>query len=301
MHPSPTVTAASLSVDAGSDPAAAAAIYAEHGCVVVRGLLADLAPAILADVQRAAAEAWARVDRAQRGEEGWWLDGSLFIPVAPDPARRTAPGSGGDRQLMLIGLGVRRSAAMLAAALSPGACDLAAAILGPDVELMDDGQVVSKDPSGGHAKHMHQDSAYFQHAGAGPVACLGYLVDTDLVNGALHVVPGSHRLGHLPHIDTSSHLGLDPATWSIERGTPIIGRAGDAIFFHQHCIHGSPSNRSQSPRPVCIHRYRAIGDRIVAHATTAANRAHSGAEWAERREREVQRLVVRGFRRAEPA
>ncbi len=299
MRPAPaaptrTPTAAELSLDAATlDLSQAAALFAEHGCVIVRGLHRHTCAAVAADVQRATDEAYRQADRAVRSEEGWWLGGSLFIPAAP--------GSGRERQLMLVGLGYRRSAAMLRAALEPQACDLAAAILGPDVELMDDGQIVSKEPSGGHAKYMHQDSAYFQHAGLGPVACLTYLVDTDLVNGALHVVPGSHRLGYLPHVDTASHLGLDPQTWGIERGTPIIGRAGDAIFFHQHCIHGSPSNHSKAARPVCIHRYRAIGDRIVAHATTAANRAHSGAEAAAARERGVQRLVVRGFRTMEVA
>ncbi len=287
-------TAADLSLDAATlDLARAARIYAEHGCVIVRGLHRHTVAAVAVDVQRATDEAYRLADKAVRSEEGWWLGGNLFIPAAPGSAR--------ERQLMLVGLGYRRSAAMLRAALEPAACDLAAAILGPDVELMDDGQIVSKEPSGGHAKHMHQDSAYFQHAGLGPAACLTYLIDTDLVNGALHVVPGSHRLGYLPHLDTTSHLGLDPQTWSIERGTPIIGKAGDAIFFHQHCIHGSPSNRSKAARPVCIHRYRAIGDRIVAHATTAANRAHSGADSAAERERAVQRLVVRGFRTMELA
>ena len=41
------------------------------------------------------------------------------------------------------------------------------------------------------------------------ISILSYVVDTDLVNGALHVVPGTHRLNTLEHVATFSHLGLD--------------------------------------------------------------------------------------------
>ncbi len=284
-----TIGADDLSVDGDRlDVVKAASIYRQHGCLVVRGLHREYVAGIAADVAQATAESWAGIDQARKAEEGWWLQGSLFIAGPPD--------SGRERQLMLVGLSYRRSAAMLRSAIDERTCHLAAEVLGPNVELMDDGQVVQKEPVGGHAKWLHQDSAYFQHRDQGPFACLIYLVDTDLVNGALHVVPGSHQLGYLPHVDTSSHLGLPPAEWPMERGTPIIGKAGDAIFFHQHMVHGSPANRSQAVRPVCIHRYRAIGDSIIAHATTAANRAHNGAESAEKREREVNRLVVHGRR-----
>ncbi|MFM2090824.1 MAG: hypothetical protein RLZZ127_1313 [Planctomycetota bacterium] len=289
MQPATLPTVADLSVDADTlDPVHAATIYREHGCLVVRGLHRHLMAAVAADIRRAADEAYARMDQATKGEEGWWLDGSLFIPAPAGHVR--------DRQLMMVGLGYHRSAAMLASALEPRTCDLAAAVLGPDVEMMDLGQVVYKEPTGGHAKYMHQDSAYFEHAGQGPMACLVYVVDTDLVNGALHVVPGSHRGGYIPHIDTSSHLGLPLDRFPITAGVAITGRAGDAIFFHQHCIHGSPANRSAAPRPVCIHRYRAVGDRITVHATTAGNRKHAGTDWADSTEAAARRIVVRGFR-----
>ena len=74
----------------------------------------------------------------------------------------------------------------------------------------------------------------FEHRFEGPVGALSYVVDTDLVNGALHVVPGSHRMGTLRHVDTFSHLGLDPEEWPWERSVPICGQAGDTILFAKY-------------------------------------------------------------------
>ena len=85
---------------------------------------------------------------------------------------------------------------------------------------------------GGNPKYLHQDSAYFMFGGEGVCATLNYTTRTDLArdNGPLYVIPGSHRHGHLPHVDTPSHLGLS-SEWSFEDGICIEGDGGDAIFF----------------------------------------------------------------------
>ena len=100
------------------------------------------------------------------------------------------------------------------------ALDLVEAILGPNIETFGNGQSLVKEPVGGHPKHLHQDSAYFEHKYEGPVALLNYVVDTNLENGALYVVPGSHKMGQLKHVDTFSHLGLDEDEWPWEAAAP---------------------------------------------------------------------------------
>ena len=123
------------------------------------------------------------------------------------------------------------------------------------------------------------------------------MVDTDLVNGALHVVPGSHQFGQLRHVDTFSHLGLDEDEWPWEAALPIVGQAGDSIFFNVKTIHGSRQNHSDTPRPVFIIRYRRPDDYAVVRATTTANRAEAEKRAQQaRRENEPQGLMVRGFR-----
>lgn len=261
------LTTDDLSFTATSPVSDIAACYSEHGCAVIRGLAASHASAIAAAIAAATADAqrlYAAGAYTTSAEGHYTSDGSLFLP--------RPHGS----QLMTLGLGYHSSAAMLQAAIDTGLVRIATAILGADVELMDDGQVVTKAPSHGHAKRLHQDAAYFEHAGPGPLAALAYLVDTSFTNGSLHVVPGSHRHGLLPHIDTDSHLGL--AEHNLDQAVEIPGNAGDVILFHQYTIHGSPENHSQTTRPVCIHRYRQIGDRVIAGGTTTANRSSHAAD-----------------------
>ena len=267
----------------------AAAIYKEHGCLVVRGLMKPYLEAINRDIENAARESIALLDQAKKIPEGWVTpNGTLFLPAPANFDR--------DKQIMVLAVSYYSSAAFLQAAFDPRAVDLAEAILGPNVELFMNGQCLYKEPVGGHPKELHQDSAYFEHRFEGPCANLNYCVDTDLVNGALYVVPGSHRMGTLNHIDTFSHLGLDPHDWPWERALPIIGKAGDSIFFHVKTIHGSQQNHSKLPRPVFINRYRAADDYVVIGATSKENREDAAKRIAEAKKENQMGLLVRGFR-----
>ena len=285
------ITAEEISVSVDNvNIAEAAEIYREHGCLVVRGLMKPYIDEMAADIAATVCQSVEMLDRAERRPEGWVSpNGSLFIP-APEGYDR-------DKQIMTVGISYFTSAAFLRAAMDPTALDILEAVLGPNIELFGQGQSLVKEPVGGHPKHLHQDSAYFEHRFEGPVGILTYVVDTDLVNGALHVVPGTHKQGQLKHVDTFSHLGLDEDEWPWEAALPITGQAGDAIFFHVRTVHGSKQNHSKAPRPVFINRYRRPDDYAIIRATTTTNRAEAekSAEQA-RREDEPQGLMVRGFR-----
>ncbi|MAE63026.1 MAG: mitomycin antibiotic biosynthesis protein [Phycisphaeraceae bacterium] len=287
---SSNVSVQALEVTAeGLDIQAAADIYRHHGCLVVRGLMTRYLTAIRRDIDRIIEETVAGIDGATRVEVGWSTpNGALLIP-APEGYHR-------DKQMMCLPLSYHHSAAFFQSAFDPTALDLVEAVLGPNIELFQLGQSLVKEPVGGHPKNLHQDAAYFEHKYEGPMGQLTYVVDTDLENGCLHVVPGSHRLGVLKHEDTLSHLGLNADEWPWERALPIVGRAGDAIFFHVKCIHGSKPNRSDQPRPVFIHRYRRSDDFIVINATTTANREEAEKHVAEAKKDNQLHLMVRGFR-----
>ncbi|MCX6367516.1 MAG: phytanoyl-CoA dioxygenase family protein [Armatimonadetes bacterium] len=276
------------------DIAKAAAIYAEHGCLVVRGLMKPYIEAIAREVEQVADTARSLYEQAKEVPGIGWTtpDGTLWIK---------APGSyNRDKQIMVLALRYTTSGAFLQSAMDKTTVDLVEAVLGPNIELFLDGQCLYKEPVGGHTKNLHQDSAYFEHRFEGPMASLNYVVDTDLVNGALHVVPGSHKLGQLTHIDTFSHLGLDPDEWPWEKSLPICGKAGDAIFFHYRCIHGSKENHSEKPRPVFIHRYRRPDDYVTISAATASAREEAEKHAAEVKKQNQQGLMVRGVRKWEP-
>ena len=220
-----TVTVEDIEVFADDlNPQAAAETFKKHGALVVRGLMKPYIDEIHRDIEAAAAESIASLDCAEKIVEGWRTpNGTLFLPAPPGYSR--------DKQIMVLAINYFTSAAFFRSALDESALDIVEAILGQSVEVYGNGQCLYKEPVGGHPKHLHQDSAYFEHRYEGPVGILNYVVDTDLVNGALHVVPGSHRLGQLKHIDTFSHLGLDDDEWPWERALPIVGEGGGLHLF----------------------------------------------------------------------
>jgi len=284
-----TVEDIELSAD-NLDPKRAADIYQEHGALVVRGLMKPYINQIRYDVEATAVEAIAQLPNARKVPEGWLTpDGTLFLPAPKGFVR--------DKQIMVLACNYKTSAAFFKSATDDKLLDVVEQILGPDIELFIDGQCLYKEPVGGHAKNLHQDAAYFEHRYEGPVATLNYVVDTDLQNGALHVIPGTHRMGLLKHVDTSSHLGLDEKEWGWDRALPIIGKAGDAIFFHVKTVHGSKPNFSNASRPVFIHRYRRADDYVVIGATTTENRTVAEKRMEEANKENQRGFMVRGRRR----
>lgn len=298
----PTVSAADLEIsalelDTPQGVAKAAAIYREHGAVVVRGLVAPYVDAVRADIEAAARTAIEQLPHADQISVGWVTPaGALFLP-APEGFAPAGEDGTRDKQIMLLPVTYRSSAAFFRSAFDARTVALVSTILGPDVEIFDEGQCLYKEPVGGHPKNLHQDSSYFEHRFEGPMGALCYAVDTDLENGALHLVPGSQHLGTLDHIDTFSHLGLDETEWPWTRALPICGNAGDAIFFHYRTIHGSKENHSQASRPVFIHRYRQVDDYVTVGAATAAGRTEAEKN-ADKAHKSSQRgLMLCGTRR----
>ena len=232
--------------------------------------------------------------KLERVDEGWITpDGTLFIPAAHDgtategnrhlPVRELVAELGDapdvPLQVMVPAVDYQSSSALfqcgkcghslcvffrslkaaLCAACDERVLDIVGEIFGsPNIELFGNGQLVYKEPGGGHAVNLHQDAAFFEFGGSGlsPIGTLNYCVDTNrsLNNGPLTVFPGTHRRGFIDHVDTSSHLGLDPAVWTVDAGVTLEGRAGDSILFHQHTVHGSSPNHSPDPRATFINR-----------------------------------------------
>ena len=293
----------------------AVSTFKKYGCLVVRGLNAGYVDDIFKDAVVVAKQAVSLLDQAEKIPQGWQTpDGTLFIPASPEYRSKL----GRDKQIMVLGLDYMTSAAMTRAALDKRCLDIIEGILGPNIELFGKGQCFFKEPAGGNPKYLHQDNAYFEFAKEGIVGTLNYAVDTDLKrnNGPLYVIPGTHRKGgyghdrsgaysgltehnaYIEHVDTDSHLALDPSEWNFEESIPIEGKAGDAIFFHVNLVHGSTPNYSDRPRPTFINRYLAADDyAIMPQATSVEMRRIQvekfNAEGATVKERGI---LVRGRR-----
>jgi len=297
MHATAVATDASeleVSVDS-LNPLQAAEIYRQHGVVVVRGMSRSHVEPVLRDMEEILAQSVSLLPQAvktAKHKATWFTpDGSTF---------NEDPNHAGTMVVNSLKFNALVSAAFLQSLLNPQLLDVVEAILGPDIELWKWGQCIYRQPDSGVPKSLHQDECYFEHAQHSPMAVLSYTVNVDLVNSPLYVVPGSHKLGVLEHIDDQwSGFALEDASWW-DRAVPITGQAGDAILFHGLTIHGSPANRSNRPRPVFIQRYRRADDYCVIDAGSVAVRREAEQRRLSAKGQGDWGLMVRGLRRYKP-
>ncbi len=76
---------------------------------------------------------------------------------------------------------------------------------------------------------MHQDVPYFPHERHSMIAAILHFDDAPVEKGCVRVVPGSHKLGPLPHIKEGG-WHLSPDEYPVERATPVPAKAGDVLF-----------------------------------------------------------------------
>ena len=141
-------------------------------------------------------------------------------------------------------------AAFTRAACSPRLVELLTQLIGPNVQLHHTKMLV-KPPEQGAPFPMHQDYPYFPHERHTMLAASVHLDDTDLDNGCLRVVAGSHRGGALESSGESHTLEIP-----LEDGEPIPARAGDVLFFNYLTIHGSGVNTSARTRRNVLYQFR---------------------------------------------
>jgi hypothetical protein len=116
-------------------------------------------------------------------------------------------------------------------------------------------KVMIKEPEVGGAWEWHQDYGYWYENGClrpDLASCMIAITASTKANGCLEVVPGSHRLGRIDHVEQHGQVCADP-----ERVEKICARLGvrdlelgpgDGLFFHSNLLHRSQRNRSDDPR-----------------------------------------------------
>ncbi len=135
------------------------------------------------------------------------------------------------------------------------------AILGPDFYLWGS-QFFSKDPGEGKTTPWHQDAFYWPLAPHKAVTVWLAFTDSDVENGAMCVVPGTHRAGRLQHIKSDSNadvLGMElaPAAFRAADAVPLILKAGQISLHDDNIVHGSQANHSSRLRCGLTMRYSA--------------------------------------------
>jgi ectoine hydroxylase-related dioxygenase (phytanoyl-CoA dioxygenase family) len=132
---------------------------------------------------------------------------------------------------------------------------VAADVIGsPNVQLHHN-KLFIKPPEKGSPFPMHQDQPFFPHDKDSMIAAIIHFDDAPLEKGCVRVVPGSHKLGAIPHIQEGGwHLALDQ--YPLESSVPCEAKAGDVLFFSYLTIHGSGVNVSDEARTTLLVQMR---------------------------------------------
>ena len=106
----------------------------------------------------------------------------------------------------------------------------------------------------------HQDIPFFPHTNYNVFTIGCYLEDTDMTNGPVAVLPGSHNTVVYDHYDKKGNwLGAINEDNIKEIDTSkvkyLTGRAGSITIHNSRTIHSSPASKSRRPRPVLLNCY----------------------------------------------
>jgi ectoine hydroxylase-related dioxygenase (phytanoyl-CoA dioxygenase family) len=154
---------------------------------------------------------------------------------------------------------VEVSEAHLQAATDSAMVDAVAELIGPGVKFHHS-KTNSKQPRTVTPVRYHQDFPFTPHSNDDVVTALLMLDDVDASNGALEVVPGSHRgpihsLWHDGRFDGFVHPDIEAR--ARRQSVVVTGRAGSACLMHTRLLHGSAPNDSDRPRTLFICVYSA--------------------------------------------
>jgi len=123
-------------------------------------------------------------------------------------------------------------------------------------------------PPGARGQAMHQDNYFLQ---SHPETCIAAWIavdDCDGDNGALGVVPGTHRYEIECPEDADASESFTTITVSIPEHLSVVQtdmRAGDMLIFHGSLVHGSrPNTTTDRFRRSLIFHYIPVGSREVA-------------------------------------
>ncbi len=137
----------------------------------------------------------------------------------------------------------------------PAVLDILRALLGSGVRLLGS-KLNMKSARFGSPVEWHQDWAFYPHTNDDLLAIGVLLDDTDLANGPLLVVPGSHTGKVFNHHGADGRFcgAIDPADVAEEaaRAVPLTGTAGAMSFHHVRALHGSALNTSDRSRNLLL-------------------------------------------------
>jgi ectoine hydroxylase-related dioxygenase (phytanoyl-CoA dioxygenase family) len=132
-------------------------------------------------------------------------------------------------------------------------------LLGAGVRLHGS-KINMKAPRYGSPVEWHQDWAFYPHTND-DVLAVGVMLDEATVeNGAMMVIPGSHKGPLYDHHADGYFCGaMDPSSAQLDyaKAVPLVGPAGAVSFHHARTVHGSAQNFSDKARWLLLYEYAA--------------------------------------------
>jgi ectoine hydroxylase-related dioxygenase (phytanoyl-CoA dioxygenase family) len=148
------------------------------------------------------------------------------------------------------------SDALAAPASDPALLDLVGTLVDGTPEMFQD-MALTKPPGGGGEKPWHQDKAYFEVELDAPVVGVWIALDEATPeNGCMHLIPGSHRDGPVPHFQRRDWQLCDTDVQTDEDVMAPL-EPGSALVFDGLLHHGTPPNTSDSRRRALQFHYTA--------------------------------------------
>jgi phytanoyl-CoA hydroxylase len=135
-----------------------------------------------------------------------------------------------------------------------------------------------KRPRFGGVNPLHQDYPYWVRVAevAEEVAtAMLFLDDSNLGNGCLHVVPGSHRAGKWKTRSDGDRFAaneVDKGAYPDVRPIPLEVPAGSVVYFGPMLVHQSAPNLSDTQRRALLFSYQPAGRRTQLEAFLAYNK-----------------------------
>lgn len=133
-------------------------------------------------------------------------------------------------------------------------------LLGPSGVRLYGSKINLKSPRYGSPVEWHQDWAFYPHTND-DINAAGIMLDAATEeNGAMRVIPGSHKGPTYDHHANGAFCGamdLQASGLRYEDSVPLCGPAGAVSFHHVRLVHGSAQNNSDRARGFLLYEFAA--------------------------------------------
>ena len=168
--------------------------------------------------------------------------------------------------------------------------DIAEDLLGPDVKFHH-AKLNFKWGGGGEEVKWHQDIQFWPHTNYQVLTLGVYLDDVTEAMAPMGVIPGSHSGPLYDLYDTQGNWtgnirDSEVPGLGIETAVYLGGPAGSITAHNCRCVHGSPPNNSEKPRPLLLCAYAAAHALPITDLTRGGKYAETivrgqPARWAQ--------------------